>query len=143
MKPALLTAALIGLLLMLAPFVLEWSAPSPPPGNRVLPVEQAFVISHRRDGNAVRVDITIAPDAYLYRHTLSADGQGVELGHWQPPAGEPHEDEYFGKSEIYRRQLTLSLPVASATSGGHIMLHYQGCTTGLCYPPQQRVLALN
>ncbi|WP_107853247.1 protein-disulfide reductase DsbD domain-containing protein [Oceanimonas marisflavi] len=142
MKPALLAAALAGLLLMLTPFVLEHLAPSPATGNDVLPVEQAFVLSHRRDGDELHVSIDIAPGAYLYRHKLAAEGQDVTLGDWSPPAGEPHQDEYFGHSEIYREQLTLTLPLRQAADGGQVMLHYQGCTTGLCYPPQRQALTM-
>ncbi|MDP5293775.1 protein-disulfide reductase DsbD family protein [Oceanimonas sp. CHS3-5] len=142
MKPALLTAALAGLLLMLTPLVLEQFGSSSPPGNRVLPVEQAFVIDHRRDGDILTVNITIAPEAYLYRHKLAAEGHHVELNAWQPPEGEAHEDEYFGKSQVYRNQVELRLPLRHAGPDARVMLDYQGCTTGLCYPPQRVELVL-
>ncbi|MCT7655108.1 cytochrome C biogenesis protein [Oceanimonas sp. NS1] len=142
MKPAWLAATLAALMLMLAPFVLERPDPRPVADNRVLPVEQAFVVSHRQEGDVLNVSIAIAPDAYLYRHKLAAEGQGVTLGDWSPPAGQPHQDEYFGHSEIYREQLSLTLPLRQTTDGGRVMLHYQGCTTGLCYPPQQLALTL-
>ncbi|WMC09935.1 protein-disulfide reductase DsbD family protein [Oceanimonas pelagia] len=142
MKPVLIAVALTGLLLMLAPFVLERFGPSPSTGNQVLPVEQAFDVRYQLDGNTLQIDIAIAPDAYLYRHKLSAEGRGVELMAWQAPEGEAHHDEYFGNSQVYRNGLTLRLPVRDAGPDARILLGYQGCTTGLCYPPQQVELVL-
>jgi thiol:disulfide interchange protein DsbD len=54
------------------------------------------------------------------------------------PAGQPHDDENFGKVEIYRDSVAVRLPILS---GGAATVRLntvsQGCADlGICYPPQ-------
>lgn len=143
MKPALFIAAMAGLLLILAPFALKHLTVSAPPEDHIMTVDEAFAVSLERHQHTLQLNIDIAPGAYLYRDKLHIEPEGLALGQWQLPAGEPYEDEYFGKSQVYREQLALELPLLNGSSDGHLMLHYQGCGSGLCYPPQQRKLEVN
>lgn len=117
-----------------------------------LPVDQAFEIQplEVRDGR-LQVSWRIAPGYYLYRQRLSfrpLEPAGLELGGAQLPAGEIHEDEHFGVTEVYRpdpqqaNRLTAQLPLpASFGTALKLEVGYQGCAeAGLCYPPQVRVL---
>lgn len=106
-----------------------------------LPVEDVFVPGAvRRDGDAWALDAHIADAHYVYRHSLrlvDAGGKDVAL---QLPRGTPHNDEFFGDTEIY----TGTLPVKFAPGApGPLQLHWQGCAeAGICYPPQTRAVAV-
>lgn len=115
----------------------------------LLPVDQAYVLSAEAAGaDAVSVRWKIADGYYLYRHRISLEATGpagVRSGAMQLPKGKPHEDEFFGKTEIYRGQLVATLP-RIVGSGGQVTLKikYQGCAdAGLCYPPQTRTLTVS
>lgn len=115
--------------------------PGPTAGD-FLPVEQAFVLDSEHHGDELRIRIHVAPGHYLYRHSITAAGQEVSLGEWHLPEGEPYQDEYFGQSQVYRERLELQLPLHAAGPGAQVELRYQGCTTGLCYPPQTVLLPI-
>lgn len=108
-----------------------------------LPVEQAFVLSSKQSADQVTLTFSIAPESYLYRHKLSVTGLQSQLGEWQLPQGEPHEDVYFGSSQVFYQQLTFTIPLQHVADDGQLQVQYQGCTTGLCYPPQTVNIALN
>jgi thiol:disulfide interchange protein DsbD len=44
---------------------------------------------------------------YLYRKQVSITPAQANVGALQMPAGEWHEDEFYGKSEIYRQRLSV------------------------------------
>lgn len=105
-----------------------------------LPPEEAFQPTLSRDGDSLTVDWQITPGYYLYRHRFAAEADGRRLS-LTLPAGETIEDEYFGRSEVYRDTLHMTLEPGDAET---LTLHWQGCAdAGLCYPPQQRTFALN
>ncbi|MGP8847751.1 protein-disulfide reductase DsbD domain-containing protein, partial [Enterobacter hormaechei] len=55
-----------------------------------------------------------------------------------------HEDEFYGKSEIYRKQLTIPITVNQAKSGATLTITYQGCAdAGFCYPPETKTVPLS
>lgn len=101
-----------------------------------LPMDQAFVLSSNQTAQQLQLSFTIEPDYYLYRHTVAVSAKNAQLGDWVLPGGTPHEDEYFGKSQVYYEQLTLAVPLQEIAADGSVEVRYQGCTSGLCYPPQ-------
>ncbi|MGO1248071.1 MAG: protein-disulfide reductase DsbD domain-containing protein [Oceanisphaera sp.] len=113
-----------------------------PARSDFLPVDQAFVLTYQQAQSVLELHFAIQPDYYLYRHTINVSANDTELGDWTLPQGTPHEDEYFGKSQVYYQQLKLEVPLKSVAKGGSVAVHYQGCTTGLCYPPQTIQIAL-
>ncbi|MBM7455683.1 thiol:disulfide interchange protein DsbD [Oceanisphaera litoralis] len=134
----LLTSALMSLPSQAG--VLEWLGLRPEPaasGSSFLPVEQAFVLSSRQTPSGLLLEFTIAPGYYLYRQRLSVSPHNTRFGDWELPAGTPHEDEYFGKSQVYYQRLELTIPLQQVAPDGRAELRYQGCTSGLCYAPQQ------
>lgn len=113
------------------------------------PGEAYQVVADATGADAVRVRFTIADGYYLYRHTMAAktDDTRLQVGAPQLPAGEPHEDEYFGKQEVYRQSVEALVPVARPAGGGagtyQLKVVYQGCAdAGLCYPPQTALLTV-
>ncbi len=105
--------------------------------NQFLPVEQAFVFDFRQNGNELELSWTIAEGYYLYKEKIKLVGVAVSFSHPTMPVGEPHEDEYFGKTEIYRKSLTIKVPLSDIDAKDALLkVRFQGCAdAGLCYPP--------
>jgi len=93
-------------------------------------------------GDAIEIDWAIEEGYYLYRNKLGFESttKGVVLGDARIPEGLPHEDEFFGKQQIYREHFYVSVPYRF--DGGRpatmeLVIKSQGCWDGgLCYPPQ-------
>lgn len=113
-----------------------------------LPVDDAFRFSALPDGpDSIRLIWGITDGYYLYKSRIkaSSDSSRVQLGTLSLPAGEPKEDEYFGKQEVYHHDVVGSISVSRSSSGEltvPLKVSYQGCNSiiGLCYPPQTRVV---
>ena len=113
----------------------------------LLPVDQAYVLSAEATAaDTVRIRWKIADGYYLYRHRTSVQvvTPGARSGALRLPKGEPHEDEFFGKTEAYRQELLATLPaIAGAGTSVALKIKYQGCAdVGICYPPQTRTLTV-
>lgn len=111
-------------------------------GDEFLPPDEAFRFDAFSDGSDhVKLVWQIADGYYLYRARVkvATTSNEAQLGALELPTGETKTDEYFGKQEIYHRQLVAGLPVAHASAGQFslpLKVTYQGCATaGLCYPP--------
>ena len=107
-----------------------------------LTAEQAFVLSSSQTADTLTLSFDIAPGYYLYRHQLLVTPKALTLGEWQLPLGEPHSDAYFGESQVYKQPFTLSLPLQQRAEQAQVTVHYQGCTTDLCYAPQTVLIPL-
>ena len=107
-----------------------------------LPPDLAFRFAAVADGpDRVRLTWQISDGYYLYRARIKTETSSdrAQLGALAMPTGQTKTDDYFGKQEVYHRELTATLPVAR--SGGTsldlpLKVTYQGCAdAGLCYPP--------
>jgi thiol:disulfide interchange protein DsbD len=83
---------------------------------------------------------TIADGYYLYRDSLTVEGDGAaQPGPAAIPAGTPKWDEHFGDVEVFYNEVTMEVPLARATPDAgvlHLQLAYQGCKeNSICYPP--------
>ncbi|GGX51081.1 protein-disulfide reductase DsbD family protein [Saccharospirillum salsuginis] len=109
-----------------------------------LPVDEAFELDVRRDGERLLLDWDIAEDYYLYRdrHSLNTfDGGEVgpaELAQDFVIKYDPNFDEDMA---LYYDRMSAEYPVV--VDSGYIEVVYQGCAeAGLCYPPQKRYFDL-
>ena len=60
------------------------------------------------------------------------------------PAGEHHEDEFFGVQQIFTGQLAFTVDIQEALDNASITIRYQGCAKkGLCYPPTKKTIDLS
>jgi thiol:disulfide interchange protein DsbD len=107
-----------------------------------LPVEQAFVINTQQTQNQLQITLQPADGYYLYRDKIRVEMDGVTVP-LSLPDGELHQDEYLGQTEIYPQTVTFSVTLKAIATGVNATLYYQGCTPGLCYPPQQQTIALS
>lgn len=117
-------------------------------GPKLLPAEEAFRLSARAlDAATLEIRYDVADGYYLYRDKLRFDvePQASRAGAPVLPAGQVHEDEFFGKSTVYRGPAVIRLPLAAAKPGDRVTLvaDSQGCAdAGVCYPPQRQKLAI-
>jgi thioredoxin:protein disulfide reductase len=106
----------------------------------------AFPLSARAlDARQVELVFDIAPGYYLYREQFKFQvPDGVRLGQPRIPSGKIKFDETLQKDvETYHGQVRIVLPVTQAPAEFKLAVTNQGCADrGLCYPPQQRDVAV-
>ena len=83
---------------------------------------------------------SVLPEFYLYKHRFSFASRtpGIKLGEPLYPPGEMHEDEFFGRQEIFREKFTVSIPYQGNSAGEvfELEMKLQGCADyGFCYVP--------
>lgn len=127
--------------------------------SEVVDPDKAFLVEAAAvEGPAVRVRFTIDDCCYLYRDKLrfsisAADGKpvvgNVQLGTYELPPGAVLTDEFYGRTQVYRRNVDLRLPLSVAdTNTPDLLLRvgYQGCSekgVKICYPPAARELPIH
>lgn len=123
-----------------------------PVAGKAIPPEQAFVFDITAiDKGMLNARWIIQPDHHLYRPKIKftvKEPQGVALGTPIFPAGDMVDDEYFGKIEVYGKDIDVKVPILQSSGLQKLVVEteYQGCSdsTGTCYPPvkQSRELIL-
>lgn len=112
--------------------------------SQFVPVNQAFAFDFSQKNDQLMLSWQVKPGYYLYRQQIKISVQGATLAQWELPAGKPHEDEFYGKTEIYPDSLTLPFTLEQAGDGAQMTVTYQGCAAaGFCYPPETRSVPLN
>jgi thioredoxin:protein disulfide reductase len=95
--------------------------------------------------NALEVRFRIADGYYMYRdaYRFSVQPDSIALGEPQFPPGQWQEDEFFGGSEVYRNEVTIRLPIQSASRSRQtirLVTVSQGCAdVGVCYLPTTQI----
>ncbi|TAN52729.1 MAG: protein-disulfide reductase DsbD [Methylococcaceae bacterium] len=116
----------------------------------LLPAEQAFqLFAEVKDADTLALSWRIAEGYYLYREKFKfelMDSPGVRLGNFDPPHGQPMEDEAFGHVEVFHEQVAFNLPLLRDQTGAvalQLKAGFQGCAErGVCYPPMQQTVTL-
>ncbi len=133
--------ALILLLCSTSAFAGLFDAPG---RSNFIPADQAFVFDFQQNQHDLHLTWQVKEGYYLYRKQVSITPAQANVGPLQLPAGEWHEDEFYGKSEIYRQRLSVPVTVNQADKGATLTVTYQGCAdAGFCYPPETRVVPLS
>lgn len=108
-----------------------------------LPPDQAFTFSASEQPGVVEVHFKIADGYYMYRErfAFATRNGSATLGTPDIPAGHVKFDPTFQKNvETYRGQLTIRVPVKSASGPFDLAVTSQGCAdAGICYPPAEHV----
>ena len=106
-------------------------------GSDLLPVEQAFKVSHPK---ADVIEISIADGTYLYdERTIVQNDAGVIL-ETSRSVTEMYDDPLFGPTPVHRNKLHMVVTDAPDL----MILTFQGCADiGFCYPPQQTELSFS
>ena len=113
-----------------------------PAKPQFLPLDQAFVLTTRQEGNRLLIALDIADGYYLYRDKLSWQVSEGKLGQVQLPSGERHNDAFFGQTEVFYQSVDFAIPLLEIPAKSVLTLRYQGCTEGLCYPPASKQITL-
>ncbi|MDP9566734.1 UNVERIFIED_ORG: thiol:disulfide interchange protein DsbD [Kosakonia oryzae] len=114
-----------------------------PGRSSFVPADQAFVFDFQQHQHDLTLNWQVKEGYYLYRQQIRVTPNQAHIGTLALPDGEMHEDEFYGKTEIYRQQLTLPLEVTQVTKGATLTVTYQGCAdAGFCYPPETKVVPL-
>ncbi|HEU0199498.1 MAG TPA: protein-disulfide reductase DsbD N-terminal domain-containing protein [Burkholderiaceae bacterium] len=112
----------------------------------LLDPRQAFRLSAAPlDDHSVAVTFRIADGYYMYRDRFRfASAEGRVLADVDLPSGERKNDPFFGETEIYRRQVTVRVPLsAEEAARGRVKLRItsQGCADiGVCYAPLEQMV---
>lgn len=104
--------------------------------------EDAFRFSARLESTELlEVRYRIAEGYYMYRdrYRFEVEPDSITLGAPEFPSGQWHEDEFFGRSVIYRDEVTIRIPILSGSETSRTMRLVavsQGCAdAGICYLP--------
>ncbi len=109
-----------------------------------VPADRAFMFDFQQQASGLNLNWQIKEGYYLYRQQINVTPAQAEVGPLSLPTGESHEDEFFGKSEIYRQRLNLPVTINQAAKGATLTVTYQGCAdAGFCYPPETKVIPLS
>jgi len=117
-------------------------AAAPGAAQDVLDPEQAFRFVAVDAGDVIEIDWALEEGYYLYKKKLSfaSNTDAIVLGDYGLPDGLQHEDQYFGRQEIYRDRFYVTLPytvVGERPESLQLQVKLQGCADlGLCYLPQ-------
>jgi len=115
-----------------------------PGRSNFIPADQAFVFDFQQNQHDLNLTWQVKEGYYLYRKQVSITPAQANVGALQMPAGEWHEDEFYGKSEIYRQHLSVPVTVNQAGKGATLTVTYQGCAdAGFCYPPETKIVPLS
>ena len=115
-----------------------------PGRSNFVPADQAFAFDFQQNQHDVNLTWQVKEGYYLYRKQVSVTPANAQIAPLQMPKGEWHNDEFYGKSEIYRQQLTVPVELTQAAQGATLTVTYQGCAdAGFCYPPETKTVPLN
>lgn len=107
-------------------------------------VDQAFGFDFNQNGSSLVLKWTIKPGYYLYRQKIAVTPDNVSLGPITMPVGKDHQDEFFGKSQIYTKDIQVPVMLKNAGPNASVKVSYQGCAAaGFCYPPETRVVPIS
>lgn len=116
---------------------------SPNASSRFVPVDQAFAFDFNQQGSLVTLSWKVKQGYYLYRQQIHINAQQAQIAPVTLPPGQPHEDEFYGKSEIYPQDLSVPVQLQQAARGAALSVTWQGCAAaGFCYPPETRTIPL-
>lgn len=113
----------------------------------LLPAERAFELTvEPRSGTGLTARFRIADGYYLYRDKLgfAVEPAGLAAPARLPP-GVTRDDRFFGRVEIYPREVAVDLELDRDRGGQTVRLvvDSQGCADGrVCYPAQRQVVAV-
>ncbi|MBR7629459.1 protein-disulfide reductase DsbD [Aeromonas popoffii] len=109
---------------------------------KFLKADDAFVLESEQQGNQLLLTLRIADDYYLYRHSFRFQGENLAFSEPVLPAGTEHQDDFFGKTRVYYREVQIPVTLTEAGQQASLTVSYQGCTDGLCYPPTDKQIAV-
>lgn len=110
----------------------------------LLPADKAFSVAlHREEPSRATIHLHIAPNHYIYQHSirLEHNGQVIPL---ELPASQEKKDPHLGVTRIYVTDTLLSYQANQVfTLQDRLQVFWQGCSVdGICYVPQHKEFIL-
>ncbi|MEW6133010.1 MAG: protein-disulfide reductase DsbD [Pseudomonadota bacterium] len=110
--------------------------------------EEAFKFSARViDAKTIKASWKIADGYYLYKDKFKFALTGARLGNARYPAGTIKDDPTFGSVEVYKKSVSIELPVTREAGGPlpvTLEATFQGCAEdGVCYMPVTSTASLS
>ena len=108
--------------------------------NKILPAEEVFKINISHTDNKIIIEWNIKDEYYLYSDSIKINRNNEAVEYMLLKSNKYKiEDEFFGKTEIYKNYLRISLNNSANLS--NFVILYQGCAeAGFCYPIQKYFL---
>ena len=108
--------------------------------NKILPAKEVFKINVSQTGNKIVIEWDIKDTYYLYSDSIKINRNNNTVEYVLLKSDKYKiEDEFFGKTEIYKN--FLSVYVDNNENLSNYVILYQGCAeAGFCYPVQKYFL---
>ena len=108
--------------------------------NKILPAEEVFKINVSQTGNKIVIEWDIKDKYYLYSDSIKINRNNNTVEYVLLKSDKYKiEDEFFGKTEIYKN--FLSVYIDNNDNLSDYVILYQGCAeAGFCYPVQKYLL---
>ncbi len=118
--------------------------------ERILEADQAFQLTvSAPDPLTIEARWIIAPGYYLYRDKFRLgllDAQGITIAGVEIPPGEPKDDPYFGRQQVFHGEAVGVARLRREPLGAQtvrVKADYQGCAEiGICYPPLSQTVSV-
>ena len=106
--------------------------------NNILSANKAFNIETITSDDSILISWDIIEGYYLYSKSIKIENNYEALNFEVLESKESiHNDEFFGKSKIYRDKVLIKLNRSIGLDLKDILIKYQGCAdAGICYPVQ-------
>tara|TARA_B100001113_G_scaffold39488_1_gene28009 strand:- start:7426 stop:7839 length:414 start_codon:yes stop_codon:yes gene_type:complete len=108
--------------------------------NKILPADEVFKINILNTEDTIVVEWNIKDKYYLYSDSIKIKQNNKPVKYIMLKSKKYKiEDEFFGKTEIYKDFLSIS--INNIPNESSYVILYQGCAeAGFCYPIQEYVL---
>ena len=108
--------------------------------NKILPADEVFKINILNTEDTIIVEWNIKDKYYLYSDSIKINQNNKPVKYIMLKSKKYKiEDEFFGKTEIYKDFLSIS--INNIPNESSYVILYQGCAeAGFCYPIQEYVL---
>ena len=105
---------------------------------------EAFIFDFSQRGDQLELRWQIADGYYLYKKQFKTVTKNATIGEPTFPVATQIEDEFFGISDVFFNQVSITYPIIESIKDGVVKIRYQGCAeAGLCYPPTTKVVYLD
>jgi thiol:disulfide interchange protein len=114
------------------------------PSDEFLPVDRAFKLTPRIDGQQLTLTWKVADHYYLYEERFKFSSDSATISQPVFSSGITKYDEFFSKDmTVFYDQVTVTLDITH-TEPFTLTIESQGCAdAGLCYPPYTQVVQVD
>lgn len=113
--------------------------------DELLPADKAFSFKAKIVDDKILLNWNIAKGYYLYKKKIKIISDYFQgLGEAQFPVAKIKNDDFFGKVNVYRDNVLVTVPVLKGESKLIVVnVEFQGCADlGVCYPPMRKSATL-